>query len=219
MGIRKATVTGLLVLTTTVAVGCGAGTPKGSGDALVDPIGAGDPSSPSDQGVVDGAAPSDGAVGDDGSTGGDDGTGGAVGGTTGGGEIGQGGGTGGTEPDGALPGGSPLPESEDEPTASELPGDPFGAAEATYRVGTATLTIGSTIHRLTRLAGPGTYFHEFGSDVVWTSGDGWYLQVGGAKPNDDEAKLPAYIAIDWVHDGQHWVTWDPSGCKITIDAA
>ena len=94
-----------------------------------------------------------------------------------------------------------------------------GPAEATYHRGVASLTTGSTIHRLTRLAGTGTYFHEFGLDVVWTSGDGWYLQVGGAKPNSDEATLPAYIAIDWVHDGQHWVTWDPSGCDITIDKA
>lgn len=207
VGIRKVTVTGLLVLTTTVAVGCG-GAAGPSDEAVLRP--SAEPTSP-----MDGAP----EASDDAALPSDDGDGaGPVGGTTNG-TIGEGGGTGGTGGAGTLPEGTPLPDSNDGPVASDDPSDPFGPAEATYHRGVASLTTGSTIHRLTRLAGPGTYFHEFGSDVVWTSGDGWYLQVGGAKPNSDQATLPAYIAIDWVHDGQHWVTWDPSGCDITIDKA
>ena len=106
-----------------------------------------------------------------------------------------------------------------EPGASVDPGDPFGAAEATYRTGIATLTVGEQVITLGRLAGIGTYFAEFGADVIWTGNDGWYLQVGGAKPNIGPIGIPAYIAIDWVHDGQHWVSWDADGCAVTIDQA
>ena len=71
----------------------------------------------------------------------------------------------------------PLPPTgpEDDPEASFDPGDPFGAAEATYRSGTATLTVGDDVISLDRLAGPGTYFAEFGADVIWTGDDGWYV--------------------------------------------
>ncbi len=85
VGIRKVTVTGLLVLTTTVAVGCG-GAAGPSDEAVLRP--SAEPTSPMDgapEPTDDAALPSD------------DGDGaGPVGGTTNG-TIGEGGGTGGTE--------------------------------------------------------------------------------------------------------------------------
>ena len=51
VGIRRVTVTGLLILTTTVALGCGAGAPKGSDDPLVDPVGADAATTPPDDGA------------------------------------------------------------------------------------------------------------------------------------------------------------------------
>ena len=109
-----------------------------------------------------------------------------------------------------------LPTPSDDPDESTDPGDPFGPPEATYRSGTATLAIDGDEVTLGRLAAPATYFEEFGANLIWTGGDGWYLQVGAAKADVGPFGLPAYLAIDHVHDGQHWVSWDPDGCTITI---
>jgi hypothetical protein len=141
--------------------------------------------------------------------------------------------TGGSEPPVASPTATPVepsaapessaspdddlePDGSQEPDSSSLPGDPFGKAEATYRTGSATLTIGKQVIALERLAGTGTYFAEFGADVIWTGDAGWYVQLGGAKPSKGPIGIPAYIALDWVHDGQHWTSWDEDGCRVTI---
>ena len=42
------------------------------------------------------------------------------------------------------------------------------------------------------------------------------MQVGGAKPNIGPLGIPAYVSLDWVHDGQHWVSWDANGCEVMI---
>ncbi len=113
-------------------------------------------------------------------------------------------------------------EPEDDagnPDATIAPTDPFGPAEATYHTGTASIRIGKDVITLDRLASPGTYFKEFGADVIWTGADGWYVQLGGAKANIGPVDIPAYLAFDRVHDGQHWVSWDPDGCKVTIKKA
>ena len=119
------------------------------------------------------------------------------------------------------PGGDGLvpPATNDDPDATFDPGDPYGPAEANYTRGKASLTIGKDVITLDRLASTGTYFKEFGADVIWTGEDGWYVQLGGAKATAGPIDIPAYLAFDRVHDGQHWVSWDPDGCKITIDQA
>jgi hypothetical protein len=114
---------------------------------------------------------------------------------------------------------APPATRDDDPDATFDPGDPYGPAEATYRTGRATLTIGNDVITLDRLAGPGTYFAEFGADVIWTSKSGWYVQLGGAKANIGPLEIPAYIALDRVKDGQHWVSWDPDGCRVSIKQA
>jgi hypothetical protein len=110
-------------------------------------------------------------------------------------------------------------DGEDLETPEPQPGDPFGAPDGSYHQGFATITVGPRVISLDRLAAPGTFYKEFGADVVWNGPDGWYLQIGEAKPSNQPVEFPAYIAIDWVHDGQHWISWDPSGCRITIDQA
>jgi len=114
------------------------------------------------------------------------------------------------------PGSTPGPDDTPDPEDSPEPADPFGPAEATYRTGSATLTVEKQVIALDRLAGTGTYFAEFGADVIWTGDDGWYVQLGGAKPSAGPVGIPAYIALDWVHDGQHWTSWDEDGCRVTI---
>jgi hypothetical protein len=184
--VRSITVVGLLILTTTLTTGC-------------DSLGIGPTAGATERPAVQ-PSPS-GTIGQSGPTE-----------TptlpvTGSDEPGDDGGPGdGAEPSDGLPG---------DGDSVDL-GDPFGRPEATYSTGTATLTMGDTVITLDRIAGTGTYFAEFGGDVIWTGDSGWYLQVGGAKPNLGPTDIPAYISLDWVHDGQHWISWDEDGCQVDV---
>jgi hypothetical protein len=199
--VRSVTVVGLLILTTALTIACGA-------------FGLGPTARPTDRPA---AQPSPSATGP----------------------------TGGTEPEasptlpvtgtddpgpGADPGASAAAGQSADPEASDDPndeedtgnggpgdlGDPFGRPDASYHTGTATLTIGERVITLDRLAGTGSFFNEFGADIIWTGDDGWYVQVGGAKSNIGPLGIPAYVSLDWVHDGQHWVSWDANGCEVMI---
>ena len=108
------------------------------------------------------------------------------------------------------------PTGDDDPDATFDPGDPFGVPRARYLSGTATMTIGDQVLTLDRLAAPGTLFKEFGADVIWANDDGWYIQLGGGKANPGPTDDPAYISLDRVTHGQHWISWDPVGCRISV---
>lgn len=207
--VRGATRVGLLILTTTITA-----TAAACGDATVPPSGPAGPSS-SATGLTATISPaaSSGAPPSSGDDLGSASSGAAPSSSDDLGSASAG-------PTLPLTGESAAPtDGEDLETPEPQPGDPFGAPDSSYHQGFATIHIGQGIKVLDRLASPGTYYKEFGADVVWNGADGWYLQIGEAKPSNQPVEFPAYIAIDWVHDGQHWISWDPSGCRITIDQA
>jgi len=209
VGVRRVTRVGLLILTTTITTATAA-----CGDATVPSAGAtGGPTASGSAAGTGGPAASTGVAGTAAPAASDAGAASGSGSDPGGGSASGG-------PTLPLTGETAEPtDGEDLETPEPQPGDPFGAPDGSYRQGSATVTIGPRVMTLDRLAAPGTYYKEFGSDVVWNGADGWYLQIGEAKPSNQPVEFPAYIALDWVHDGQHWISWDPSGCRISIDQA
>jgi hypothetical protein len=103
-----------------------------------------------------------------------------------------------------------------------LPGDAGTGAEpkpiGAYGRGQATLTLSDgtqvVLNQINR--GPHVY-QQFGAQVRWTNGAGWYLTVSGAGA---EADMGApYLILDHVIGGRHLTIDDPSACTLTITSA
>jgi hypothetical protein len=130
-----------------------------------------------------------------------------------------GGGTGGT-----LGGG--VESSTSEPVAPDanptLPGDGGSGAEpkplGAYRSGRATVTLSDgtqvVLDQINR--GPHVY-QQFGAQVRWTNGAGWYLTVTGAGAEPDMGQ--PYLILDRIVGGRHLTIDDPSACTLTIASA
>jgi hypothetical protein len=96
----------------------------------------------------------------------------------------------------------------------------FPSPIAVYAAGRATLAIdGGTALVLDRMTAPGRLDESFGSDVVLTNGDGWYVRVSGAMPPGTIYSSSGYVTIDRVFDGNHWSTADPTRCIVTLEQA
>jgi hypothetical protein len=96
----------------------------------------------------------------------------------------------------------------------------FPSPIAIYPSGRATVAIdGGTALVLDRVTSPGRLDETFGSDVVMTNGDGWYVRVSGAMPPGTIYSSAGYVTIDRVFDGSHWTTADPSRCIVTLEQA
>jgi hypothetical protein len=95
---------------------------------------------------------------------------------------------------------------------------PLPSPQATYRTGTATITIGDETIVLDRLNGPGSLFDTFGAEAGWTDGQGWYLRVSGASMGGAFFS-GAYVTFDRIVTVQHWSIYDTSRCIVTIDQA
>ena len=129
-----------------------------------------------------------------------------------GGGVGGIGGVGVTSPDdgGAVNG----------PFESFGPGGPPGpTALATFSNGQATLILSDGSPILLDRISPGPHlFSEFGSNVRWSSADGWYLTVAGAGAVAG-ALGDAYLQLDRIQDHVHWTIDDPSRCHVVIQTA
>jgi hypothetical protein len=95
---------------------------------------------------------------------------------------------------------------------------------ASFSTGHATIAIagGETIE-LDKVDATSGIQTLMGSDVRWTGDDGWSLQVNGAgadfPDNMGGLDTPAFLALDRIQDGNHWTTYDPSRCVVTVDVA
>ena len=104
-------------------------------------------------------------------------------------------------------------------------GFPEPSQIASFSSGTATIAIagGETVE-LNGLDTTSGIESLMGSDVRWTNADGWSLRVSGAGAIGPDGigttfETPAFITLDRISDGQHWTTFDPSRCIVTIAAA
>jgi len=104
------------------------------------------------------------------------------------------------------------------PPPSFDPEAPFGSPVATYRSGTATVTMGDQVVTLDHLVNAGSLNSEFGAEVTWAGGDGWYLRVLGVLPQGTPGGFP-YLTIDRVADGRHLTSYDLATCTFTIERA
>jgi hypothetical protein len=100
------------------------------------------------------------------------------------------------------------------------PGFSIPPPAATYKTGSATVTIGDSVMTLDRLAAPGSLMTDYGGNAVFTDGAGNYLQVYGAQGGASAFPLePAFLTIERIADGRHLTASDPAGCKVTIATA
>lgn len=103
-------------------------------------------------------------------------------------------------------------EYEDFPEIGE---DPTIA----YTTGTATIEVDGTSRTLDELADGGGEWADYGASATWRGTDGWILQVSGAVAEGDLAPFGfgGYLTLHRIAHGEHWTTYDPSRCIITID--
>lgn len=96
---------------------------------------------------------------------------------------------------------------------------PFPTAEATFSTGTATIEVaGGETLVLRELAGEATVQPDFGINVRWTDGEGWYLALF-ALPDLGGFPSSQYLTFDWIADGRHWTIMDPGRCVTTLEQA
>lgn len=88
---------------------------------------------------------------------------------------------------------------------------------ATYTSGRATIEIDGETVVLDRLTGPAELLEGFGAEAVWIGEGGWYLRISGAMTGQPAFGETAWLTIDRIVDEQHWTTWDPSRCILTLD--
>ena len=105
-----------------------------------------------------------------------------------------------------------------------FPGSPFNGSEgepspiAKLTMGSATLRLGDgTTITLNRVV-PGSNVMTSFSSVRWSNDQGWSLM---AAELDTGLGLGSngYLVIDRIFENQHWTTYDPSRCVVTISAA
>jgi hypothetical protein len=91
---------------------------------------------------------------------------------------------------------------------------------AVYREGRATVTIGSDpLMVLDTVSEGGSFDPNLGAGATFSNADGWYVRVTGASRLGGFAPSPAYVQLDRIVGTEHWTTWDPSRCIVTISAA
>jgi hypothetical protein len=100
------------------------------------------------------------------------------------------------------------------------PGDFPPAPIATFIEGSAGVTIGDDAEMtLGELGGAAMYGDEWlGGEATFSNGDGWYLRVSGIATGSVFGSS-AFVTLDRVSGGQHWTTYDPSRCIVTIETA
>ncbi|OGO52043.1 MAG: hypothetical protein A2V84_12445 [Chloroflexi bacterium RBG_16_70_13] len=99
------------------------------------------------------------------------------------------------------------------------PGNPFPSPVATYSAGTATIEMDGETVVLDRIVGTGSFDPDYGIDVKWTNGEGWYLSYYGLPDAGGPFAPEGYLSIDRVMDSRHWIVYNPERCITTTDEA
>jgi hypothetical protein len=91
---------------------------------------------------------------------------------------------------------------------------------AIYREGRATVKIGTgPAMELTAAAEAGTFDPTFGAGATFSNAEGWYVRISGASKTGGLLGSSAFLQLDRIVGNQHWTTWDPTRCIVTIDTA
>jgi hypothetical protein len=97
---------------------------------------------------------------------------------------------------------------------------PMPTPAATYREGRATVTVGTDAPVvLDRLVSVGTFDPSFGAEAAFRSADGWTVRIMGATKAGGMLGQSAFITIDRIVGLEHWTTYDPSRCIVTVTQA
>jgi hypothetical protein len=90
---------------------------------------------------------------------------------------------------------------------------------ATYRTGSATLTLGDDAPIELGTVNDGALYDDFmGGEAVWSNGEGWYLRAIGVTEGGVFGSF-SYLTIDRIVGVEHWTTSDPTRCVLTIESA
>ena len=110
-----------------------------------------------------------------------------------------------------------LGNSPFDPNATDSP-FPVPSATASYSAGHATIKLASETLVLDELLPGASTEAEYGTHVVWTNGDGWYLSYSSIA---DAGLLGSevYLSLDRIVGKQHWVIVDPFRCVTTTTQA
>jgi hypothetical protein len=91
---------------------------------------------------------------------------------------------------------------------------------ATYGSGEATIAIGTDAAMTLGRLGSGVLLDGwYGGEATWSSADGWYVRLVGASVSSGMSSFGGSLTLDRIVDGEHWTTFDPARCIITIEAA
>jgi len=91
---------------------------------------------------------------------------------------------------------------------------------ATYREGHATVTVGEGAPIvLDQLGSGGIHQPTFGAEATFRNADGWYVRVMGAMGTGGMFGQTAYVTLDRIVGLEHWTTYDPSRCIVTVTKA
>jgi hypothetical protein len=101
---------------------------------------------------------------------------------------------------------------------SSFPPFPIPSAQATFTTGSATLERNGQTVELDELSGPAGIGGELGTKVTWTDGQGLYLSYFGL-PEMPLMPDTAYLSLDWIADGRHWMLLDATRCVTTTARA
>jgi hypothetical protein len=96
----------------------------------------------------------------------------------------------------------------------------FPPADAIYKTGSATVKIDGTSSTYGTLAGPASLMADLGANAMWTDGHGHYLLVAGAKSGNPLIDGGSdFVQVEQIVDDHHWMTGDPSDCKVDVTTA
>ena len=97
--------------------------------------------------------------------------------------------------------------------------EPSPGKPATYVSGQATLKIGTApAIDLPDLTEGGTMVADYGVNATFRNAEGWYLRIMGAAQGSPMYS-PAFLSLDRVVGNEHWTTYDPSRCTVTVTKA
>ena len=99
------------------------------------------------------------------------------------------------------------------------PIEPSPGPSAAYTTGKATVTIGKgAAISLAELTEGGTMDALPRASASFRNAAGWYVRILGAMKGASPYPT-SFLTLERITDNQHWTTYDPSRCSVTVTKA